>query len=103
MKEFSIIPYPKDNAIIYKNLIKAVSNEIKANETLIIGFEKYNNKNPIEINLQNISFSYIKRYLEEIIAFKEEIITDMSEAKIDIDHEVNQTNEKNVNFFKFFM
>ncbi len=101
IKDFTIIPYPNDQNIIYKNLIKAVSNESKDNKDLIIGFEKYNNKNQIEINLQNISFFYIKRYLEEIIAFKDDIITDMSKAKIDIDIEINQNDEKHVNIHKF--
>lgn len=90
-KEFSIIPYPNDEDIIYKNLIKAVENE-----NLIIGFEKYNNKNTVEINLHNMNIFYVKRYLEEILAFKDEVINDMSQAKTDI--EINQSHIKNVFF-----
>ena len=89
LKEFSILPYPNNPSIIYKNLIKSVSNE-----NLIIGFEKYKNRNLIEIHFQNVSFSYVRRYLEEIIAFKNDVINDMSKAKINI--EVSPVEEKNV-------
>ena len=79
--------------MIYKNLIQPVSHE-----NLIIGFEKYNNRNILEIHFQNISFSYVRRYLEEIFAFKDDVISDMSQARIDI--EVSQVPEKNVNTMK---
>ena len=93
LKEFSILPYPGNPSIIYKNLIQPVSHE-----NLIIGFEKYKNRKLLEIHFQNISFSYVRRYLEEIFAFKDDVINDMSQARIDIG--VSQVLEKNVNIMK---
>ena len=94
LKEFSIIPYPENRKIIYKNLIESVSHK---KEDLIISFDKFNNKHIIDINFQNIRICYLRRYLEEIIAFKDEIINDMSKAKIKLGVQSSQY-EKNVKF-----
>lgn len=67
-------------------------------EKFILSLDKFNNKNLIEITLENLRFSFIRRYLEEIIAFKDEVMRDMSKDKIEINKEQE---EKNV-FFLFF-
>jgi hypothetical protein len=80
ISKIALNPYPR-SSIIYRDLIQVVDDHQK----FLFVLSKKNKSNIIELLVNNIRFVYINRFIEEIFSFKEEVVSDMIKARIELD------------------
>lgn len=95
-------PYPNNPDELYRELVQTYEQNL--NKNLIIKIGQQRNSKNIDIEISNLKFIMISRYLDEFVAFIKEVLNDMNETKEQVNLEYKkpedniQLNNKSVQF-----